>query len=131
MNFFTMRASGSARTMVPRASRMNLLDRLIMPWRLPAAADLTLPEAVILKRFLQDDFVFILGILLLHFETGRHQGRRGLLVVRPGGRYRRIAAAELDCPSAVPDGDFLSFGDLLLHSKPPRHALPDGSDAAL
>src|SRR6185312_3367813 len=35
----TFLASGSARTMVPRASRMNLFERLIMPWRLPAAAD--------------------------------------------------------------------------------------------
>ncbi|MNY82417.1 hypothetical protein D3C86_2244960 [compost metagenome] len=46
---------------------MNLLERLIMPWRLPAAAARTLPVAVILNRFLADDFVFILGILLLHF----------------------------------------------------------------
>jgi hypothetical protein len=37
-----------------------------MPWRLPAAAARTLPEPVILNRFLAEDFVFILGILLLH-----------------------------------------------------------------
>jgi hypothetical protein len=43
-----------------------LLERLIMPWRLPAAAASTLPVAVILNRFFADDFVFILGILLLH-----------------------------------------------------------------
>ena len=35
-----------------------------MPWRLPAAPARSLPDAVILNRFLQDDFVFILGILL-------------------------------------------------------------------
>src|SRR6056297_2454117 len=47
---------------VPRALRMNLLVRLIMPWRLPACAATTRPEAVTLNRFLQLDFVFILGI---------------------------------------------------------------------
>src|SRR5690606_10988549 len=61
----TFLPSGSARTKVPRASRMNLLERLIMPWRLPAAADRTLPVPVILNRFLAADLVFILGILLL------------------------------------------------------------------
>src|SRR5215813_10059981 len=60
----TFLASGSARTIVPRASRMNLLVRLIMPWRLPMACALTLPVAVILNRFLAEDLVFILGILL-------------------------------------------------------------------
>jgi hypothetical protein len=44
--------------------RMVLFERLIMPWRLPAAPARNLPDAVILNRFLQDDFVFILGILL-------------------------------------------------------------------
>jgi hypothetical protein len=29
---------------------------------------MTLPVAVILNRFLAEDFVFILGILLLHFS---------------------------------------------------------------
>jgi hypothetical protein len=42
---------------------MKLLDRLIMPWRLPACCTLTLPVAVILKRFFTLDLVFILGIL--------------------------------------------------------------------
>ena len=50
--------------MVPRALRMNFVVRLIMPWRLPAAATLTWPLAVNLKRFLAPDFVFCLGILL-------------------------------------------------------------------
>src|SRR6056297_2050816 len=49
-------------TVVPRASRMNLLVRLIMPWRLPAWPALILPLAVNLNRFLQLDLVFILGI---------------------------------------------------------------------
>src|SRR5690606_37502741 len=94
----TFLASGSARTMVPRASRMNLLERLIMPWRLPAAAAFTLPVPVILNRFLADDLVFILGILLilsmrLHKEAMSASGR------------------------PKPEK----------HKKPPRHALPGGS----
>lgn len=47
---------------VPRALRMNFLVRLIIPWRLPAWATFTRPEAVVLKRFLALDLVFILGI---------------------------------------------------------------------
>src|SRR5690606_17327074 len=80
-NFLTMRASGSDRTIMPRASRMNLLERLIMPWRLPAAEAFTRPEAVSLKRFLAADLVFILGILLLHTTCPRdrlHDSARGL-----------------------------------------------------
>lgn len=49
---------------MPRWLRMNLLERLIMPCCLPAAPALMRPEAVILNRFLHDDFVFILGISL-------------------------------------------------------------------
>ena len=55
---------------VPRAFRMNFLVRLIMPWRLPAWQDLILPFAVILKRFLALDFVFILGISTSCFLEG-------------------------------------------------------------
>src|SRR6056297_1482238 len=47
---------------VPRALRMNLLVRLIIPWRLPAWAVMTRPLADTLNRFLQLDLVFILGI---------------------------------------------------------------------
>ena len=57
-------ASASDRTMVPVTSRMNFVERLIMPWRLPAGPALTLPEAVIENRFLAADLVFIFGILL-------------------------------------------------------------------
>ena len=63
-----MRASGSDKTVVPRELRKNVLERLIMPWRLPACPALTLPEAVSLKRFFAPDFVFILGILLVPFS---------------------------------------------------------------
>src|SRR5690606_34647966 len=96
----TFLASGSARTIVPRASRMNLLERLIMPWRLPAAADRTLPVPVILNRFFAEDLVFILGILL-SFHCASFPR---LICLRP----------------TEPDK----------HKKPPRHALPGGSSNA-
>src|SRR3569833_1653762 len=51
-------------TRVPRCWRICFLIRLIMPWRVPAIADFTLPLPVILKRFLAPDLVFNLGILL-------------------------------------------------------------------
>src|SRR5262245_59610294 len=51
-------------TLVPRCSRIVLVVRLIMPWRLPVCWYLTLPDSVILKRFLAPDFVFNLGIWL-------------------------------------------------------------------
>src|SRR6185437_15088725 len=51
-------------TAVPRCSRMVLVVRLIMPWRLPDCWYFTLPWAVILKRFLAPDLVFSLGIWL-------------------------------------------------------------------
>ena len=41
-----------------------LLGPLIMPWRLPRWACITLPVAVTLKRFLAPDLVFSLGIWL-------------------------------------------------------------------
>src|SRR5262252_1971666 len=62
MYFLTILASLSLSTMVPRALRTNLAVRLIMPCRLPWAATFTLPEAVILKRFLAPLLVFSLGI---------------------------------------------------------------------
>src|SRR5580700_6286824 len=51
-------------TLVPRCSRICLVVRLIMPWRLPDWANSTLPVPVILKRFLAPDLVLILGIWL-------------------------------------------------------------------
>src|SRR5436305_6815049 len=51
-------------TRVPRSWRICFLVRLIMPWRLPRWADITLPVAVTLKRFLAPDLVFSLGIWL-------------------------------------------------------------------
>src|SRR6478609_10699477 len=51
-------------TDVPRCSRIVLVVRLIMPWRLPDCWYFTLPVPVILKRFLAPDLVFNLGIWL-------------------------------------------------------------------
>jgi hypothetical protein len=48
---------------------MNLRERFIIPWRLPACAAMTLPVAVTLKRFLALDLVFILGISISYFRT--------------------------------------------------------------
>jgi hypothetical protein len=52
------------RVIIPLALRTNFADRLIMPWRLPWAAAMTLPVPVILKRFLAPLLVFNLGIWL-------------------------------------------------------------------
>src|SRR5689334_630798 len=73
-------ASGSDATFVPRCWRMYLALWLISRWRLPATPNLTLPVAVILKRFLAPDFVFSFGIsqrsrspvLLKHYEPPWH-----------------------------------------------------------
>src|ERR1700689_4130450 len=51
-------------TRVPRSWRICFLVRLIIPWRLPRWAAITLPVAVTLKRFLAPDLVFSLGIWL-------------------------------------------------------------------
>src|ERR1700758_1230106 len=51
-------------TRVPRNCLICFFVRLIMPWRLPRWACITLPVAVTLKRFLAPDLVFSLGIWL-------------------------------------------------------------------
>src|SRR5512145_166745 len=71
MYFLTILASLSESTMVPSALRTNLAVRLIMPCRLPWACTLTLPVAVILKRFLAPLLVFNLGISLLLMARNR------------------------------------------------------------
>src|ERR1700737_4094782 len=65
-------------TRVPRSWRICFLVRLIMPWRLPRWAAITLPVAVTLKRFLAPDLVFSLGIWL---SCGRRK-------TRPEGGFR-------------------------------------------
>ena len=62
MYFLTIFVSEALSSMVPDASRMNFVVRLIMPWRLPATPAFARPEAVKLKRFFAADLVFILGI---------------------------------------------------------------------
>src|ERR1700761_3837314 len=49
---------------LPRLDRFIFCERLIRPWRLLPGPASTLPVAVILNRFLTDDLVFILGILV-------------------------------------------------------------------
>src|SRR5665213_4245770 len=61
-------------TLVPRCSRICLVVRLIMPWRLPDCWNFTRPVAVILKRFLAPDLVFSLGILLSSSARQRARG---------------------------------------------------------
>src|SRR5580704_15687704 len=62
-------------TLVPRCSRICLVVRLIMPWRLPDWANSTLPVPVILKRFLAPDLVLILafGSPVPANATGRYR----------------------------------------------------------
>ena len=62
MYFLTILVSEADSNIVPEASRMNFVVRLIMPWRLPATPAFARPEAVKLKRFFAADLVFILGI---------------------------------------------------------------------
>src|SRR3954447_11846129 len=62
--FLTLSPSVLNSTRVPRSCRICFLVRLIMPWRLPRWACITLPVAVTLKRFLAPDLVFSLGIWL-------------------------------------------------------------------
>jgi hypothetical protein len=103
---------------------MNLLVRLIMPWRLPAAAALTLPVAVILNRFLAEDFVFILGILLLLLSSLRALSKKPSCEVRFSGRRNKVRERLL-LICGIGDEPFRK------HSKLPRHALPVSSDARL
>ncbi len=69
-NLRTTRESGFDSTLVPRALRINLFDRLIIMWRLPARWPMILPVPDTLNRFLAPDFVFILGIQLSISDFG-------------------------------------------------------------
>src|SRR5215471_12918965 len=79
--FLTLSPSVLNSTRVPRSWRICFFVRLIMPWRLPCWACMTLPLAVTLKRFLAPDLVFSLGIWL-SFETATRSRPQGRL--RPG-----------------------------------------------
>jgi hypothetical protein len=71
--------SGVAHIFMPRALRKNLLERLRIPWRLPAGVIFTLPVPVRRKRFLTLLFVFNLGILSLFIKklNSQSQGMPG------------------------------------------------------
>src|SRR6202040_4359806 len=62
--FLTLSPSVLNSTRVPRSCLICFFVRLVMPWRLPRWACITLPVAVTLKRFLAPDLVFSLGIWL-------------------------------------------------------------------
>src|ERR1043165_5190584 len=78
--FLTLSPSVLNSTRVPRSWRICFLVRLIMPWRLPRWACITLPVAVTLKRFLAPDLVFSLGIWLSSYGRSTKPPARG---VRP------------------------------------------------
>src|SRR5260370_40992886 len=86
-------ASISVSVWLPRLWRFIFCERLIRPWRFMPGPASTLPVAVILNRFLTDDFVFILGIWSPFCEQSL-DGRRGSACPfqarsrRPGARYR-------------------------------------------
>src|SRR5882724_13354775 len=82
--FLTLSPSVLNSVRVPRWSRICLLVRLIMPWRLPAKAESTFPVPVTLKRFFAPDLVFILGIWLSFSAAGGH----GPALRRDGARNR-------------------------------------------
>src|SRR3954463_2481685 len=84
-------------TRVPRSWRICFLVRLIMPWRLPRWAAITLPVAVTLKRFLAPDLVFSLGIWLSCWPAKYALGRSAV----PANMLVRA----LKVPDYLPDGD--------------------------
>src|SRR6187402_3246140 len=58
-------ASCGGRTTSPLRRRVSFEDFFSRLWRMPAPCFMTLPEPVILKRFLAPECVFCLGILFL------------------------------------------------------------------
>src|SRR5580698_10865755 len=90
-------ASISVSVWLPRLERFIFWLRLIRPWRLLPGPARTLPVAVILNRFLTDDLVFILGILVSFMfaparpdagENGK-QSRPGMPIQARTRRQRR------------------------------------------
>ena len=96
----TIFSSGALRVVVPRAVRINLFVRFIIPCRFPAWAVLTLPVAVTLNRFLQLDLVFILGIW---FSLGKcyHETRHAI---------SRTRGADIPAVSSLRKPNFQYFG---------------------
>ena len=62
-------------TWLPRLVRLAFWVRAIRQWRFLPGPARTLPVAVILNRFLTDDLVFILGILVSFWFTLAHPDR--------------------------------------------------------
>src|SRR5215472_4546664 len=75
IHFLTIGASAGDMIVVPRCWRICLLVRLIIPWRLLAWVEMTLPLPVRRNRFLTPDLVFNLGIWV-SVETSRPRARR-------------------------------------------------------
>src|ERR1700722_10597719 len=90
----------SVSTWLPRPFRFIFCERLIRPWRFMPGPARTFPVAVILKRFLTEDFVFSLGILISlwsgpranagvaagHALQARRANERRLIAMGPAGR---------------------------------------------
>src|SRR5665213_1554858 len=83
---------------MPRRSRVRAGELLIRRWRLPTWWVLILPLAVILKRFLAPDLVFILDISLFLFGT-RTRPVRSPLVECAGRRTGVALRAATACPA--------------------------------
>src|SRR5262249_922472 len=105
--FLTLSPSVLNSTRVPRSWRICFFVRLIMPWRLPCWACMTLPLAVTLKRFLAPDLVFNLGIWL----SFRPQHK----VAREGDRSAKMLVRALKVVG-------FAFGGKALHGR--RHGSP-------
>src|SRR5579864_7986965 len=112
----------SVRVCMRRLLRMALWLRAERLWRLKPGPAFTLPVAVILKRFLTDDLVFILGIWFsflaaLARSPGQAQGvrkrsRPGMPISRPGRAIRGgcIAAGGGGCKRGATDQDDAASG---------------------
>src|SRR3954464_8399633 len=106
---------------MPRRSRVRAGELLISRWRLPTWWVLILPLAVILKRFLAPDLVFILDILLSFTAAGRvrspfvecaHQRTGvafGAATACPAGPPKRGAFYKARVRSARPRSPFALF----------------------
>src|SRR6195952_2702326 len=80
----TVRPSAWVSVGLPRLDRFIFCERLIRPWRLLPGPARTLPVAVILNRFLTDDLVFNLGILVSFWFTLTHPARMNRRAVAAG-----------------------------------------------
>src|SRR6195952_5403577 len=99
----TVRPSAWVSVWLPRLERFIFCERLISPWRLLPGPASTLPVAVILNRFLTDDLVFILGILVSSVE----------LPLAPQGRARHRTPGQPSRPGMpIPGPDARTGADV-------------------